>query len=256
MKAQSTTLAIAALTLWLVPSGGFAQGNSGKSRVTICHIPPGNPDAQSTLRVPEPALRGHESHGDVLGPCEGYGEGRRDEYDDSYGDEPRRAKKGKKKGRKEHGGGPDDDDTDDEFEAGDRADEAEETDEADSEYEESGPEETSRRAQRKMRREERRAGHIERREREQSDARAEGDSQTKESTASDDAGEAEADDAVTGTDDAQEAKARIEPKTRSGARSKRGTRPDAETDEPREEDQGFFRGMRRFFGFSEEEIEE
>ena len=145
MRARSITLAIAALTIWLVPSGGSAQGNSGKSRVTICHIPPGNPDAQRTLRVPEPALHGHESHGDVLGPCDVYSEARSDEYDDEFGDEPRRAKKGKKKDRKEH---------------------------------------------------------------------------------------------------------------RGGAHSKRSTRPDAEIDEPSEEERGFFRGMRRIFGFSEDENDE
>ena len=145
MKARSTTLAIAALTLWLVPSGVFAQGNSGKSRVTICHIPPGNPDAQRTLRVPEPALHGHESHGDTLGPCGVYSKVRSDENDDEFGDEPGRVKKGKRKDRKEH---------------------------------------------------------------------------------------------------------------RGGAHSKRGTRPDAETDEPGEEEQGFLRGMRRIFGFSEGENDE
>ena len=145
MKARSTTLAIAALTLWLVPAGGFAQGNSGKSRVTICHIPPGNPDAQHTLRVPEPALHSHESHGDVLGPCGVYSETRSNEYGDEFGDQPGWAKKGKKKGRKEH---------------------------------------------------------------------------------------------------------------RGAAHSKRGTRPDAETDKPSEEEHGFFRGMRRIFVFSEDGNEE
>jgi hypothetical protein len=145
MKVRSTTLAIAALTLWLVPSGAFTQGNSGKFRVTICHIPPGNPDAQRTLTVPESALHGHESHGDVLGPCGVYSEIRSDDYGDEFGDEPRRAKKDKKKGRKEH---------------------------------------------------------------------------------------------------------------RGGAHSKRGTRPDADINEPSEGEQGFFRGMRRIFGFSEGENNE
>ncbi len=149
MKVRSTTLAIAALTIWLVPSEGSARDNSGKSRVTICHIPPGNPDAQRTLRVPEPALHGHESHGDVLGPCGVYTDVRSGKYGDEFGDEPRRAKKGMKKGKKKD-----------------------------------------------------RKEH------------------------------------------------------RGGAHGKRSTRPDAEIDEPSEKQRGFFRGMRRIFGFSEDENEE
>ena len=35
-----------------------------------------------------------------------------------------------------------------------------------------------------------------------------------------------------------------------------GPRPDAEIDKPSEEEQGFFRGMRRIFGFSEDENDE
>ncbi|GAG39830.1 unnamed protein product, partial [marine sediment metagenome] len=78
MKARIVVLAIVSALFWLIPGGVVAQGNSGKNKITICHIPPGNPDKQRTMTVPEPAWRGHESHGDVLGSCERYG--------DDYGD--------------------------------------------------------------------------------------------------------------------------------------------------------------------------
>lgn len=44
-------------------------------KITICHIPPGNPDNPQTLSVSENAYRGHfdnngvSHHGDYLGPC-------------------------------------------------------------------------------------------------------------------------------------------------------------------------------------------
>ncbi len=94
MKIRTVALAIAALALWLVPSEALAQGKSGKERLTVCHVPPGNPDARSTMTLPEAAWPAHESHGDSLGPCDGYGV------------EERRAKRaGKKSSRKrDHAG--------------------------------------------------------------------------------------------------------------------------------------------------------
>lgn len=44
-----------------------ADPNTGK--VTICHIPPGNPNNQHTISVSQNALPAHEAHGDVLGAC-------------------------------------------------------------------------------------------------------------------------------------------------------------------------------------------
>lgn len=39
------------------------------SQVTICHIPPGNPDNKKTMTVPAGDVAGHLGHGDTLGPC-------------------------------------------------------------------------------------------------------------------------------------------------------------------------------------------
>jgi len=54
------------------PSGG---------KVTLCHIPPGNPGARHTIEVDPPAVAAHLGHGDTLGPCGG-GDGDDDEGDD------------------------------------------------------------------------------------------------------------------------------------------------------------------------------
>jgi len=44
--------------------------NDGKNKVTICHIPPGNPDNAHTITVGEPAVLTHMTkHGDTIGPC-------------------------------------------------------------------------------------------------------------------------------------------------------------------------------------------
>jgi hypothetical protein len=253
MKSRSVTLAIAVLVFWLVPSDSLAQGNSGKTRLTICHVPPGNPDARRTMTVPEPAWGAHESHGDTLGPCDGYSE----RYDDGYGADTKRAKKSKKKrGKKEYRGGSERGDVDDEIEVDDRADEREEIDEAESESEAEEIDETDERG----RRERRRADRHERRSRDRSEA-ATDTSQAEESAASDDAsdeevGDEEAGDAESGTVDAQEAEDRTASEPRAGGRGKRGAKLDAQTADPDEEERGFFRGMRQFFGFGGDESEE
>lgn len=38
-------------------------------KITICHIPPGNPSARRTLTVGEAAWSAHEGHGDHRGAC-------------------------------------------------------------------------------------------------------------------------------------------------------------------------------------------
>ncbi len=46
-------------------------------KVTVCHIPPGNPNARHTIKVDQPAVATHLGHGDTLGPC---GDGDEDEH--------------------------------------------------------------------------------------------------------------------------------------------------------------------------------
>ncbi len=40
-----------------------------EEKVTICHIPPGNPTAQQTITVGQSALKAHLDHGDTMGVC-------------------------------------------------------------------------------------------------------------------------------------------------------------------------------------------
>ncbi|WP_164008905.1 hypothetical protein [Pyxidicoccus trucidator] len=57
-----------------VPAGQGDEnpGNPlGVGKVTICHIPPGNPANAHTITVGLPALKAHTKHGDTLGACGG-----------------------------------------------------------------------------------------------------------------------------------------------------------------------------------------
>jgi hypothetical protein len=46
-----------------------AVGGDDEQQVTICHIPPGNPDNAHTITVGASAVPAHLAHGDTLGPC-------------------------------------------------------------------------------------------------------------------------------------------------------------------------------------------
>jgi hypothetical protein len=66
-------LAWAASAAPLQPSGSAqSQGAGygyGADKVTICHVPPGNPANAHTITVGAPAVPAHLAHGDTLGPC-------------------------------------------------------------------------------------------------------------------------------------------------------------------------------------------
>jgi len=48
-----------------------SSSSSSTEKVTICHIPPGNPGNAHTITVGSPAVRAHEAHGDFVdGSCE------------------------------------------------------------------------------------------------------------------------------------------------------------------------------------------
>ncbi len=48
----------------------FGEEISEKDRVTVCHLPPGNPEGRHSLIISKNALAAHLAHGDVLGSCE------------------------------------------------------------------------------------------------------------------------------------------------------------------------------------------
>jgi len=248
MQARSATLAIAALAFWLVPSASLAQGNSGKSRLTICHIQAGNREARRTLTISESAWSAHESHGDTLGPCDEFSDRTRETYGDDAGNDAKRAKKNKKAkkmDRKKSRSGSDGEAAGDDSEGDHRAKRSKDVDSGSDEPEANGADRRARREQRQAERRDR-----ERRIRDQADPRIE-DGQTAETTGSDESGEAKAGDAETGTDAAPAAEGRTGRKARAARRSQRATQPDAEA-APAEEP-GFFNDMRQFFGFGADE---
>ncbi|MCZ6651718.1 MAG: hypothetical protein O7D91_01640, partial [Planctomycetota bacterium] len=51
-------------------AGGTDCPEDSDGRVTICHIPRGNPDNAHTIRVSVKAVPAHLAHGDHCGPCE------------------------------------------------------------------------------------------------------------------------------------------------------------------------------------------
>jgi hypothetical protein len=54
------------LTLLCATSANLLAGQ----KVTICHIPPGNPGNAHTITVSENAVDAHLAHGDTLGECD------------------------------------------------------------------------------------------------------------------------------------------------------------------------------------------
>jgi hypothetical protein len=61
------------------------NGENDHSKITICHIPPGNPDNPQTISISESAWAAHEAHGDARGTCNGNDEDEdeEDEEDDN-----------------------------------------------------------------------------------------------------------------------------------------------------------------------------
>ncbi|MCH8970371.1 MAG: hypothetical protein IIA66_14790 [Planctomycetes bacterium] len=51
-------------------SSDSCADDDGDGRVTICHMPPGNPENAHTIRVGVTAAPAHLAHGDHCGPCE------------------------------------------------------------------------------------------------------------------------------------------------------------------------------------------
>ena len=66
-----------ALSMTLLAAVAASQpANAGADKVTVCHIPPGNPENAHTIVVGPTAVPAHLAHGDTLGECgSGGGEG-------------------------------------------------------------------------------------------------------------------------------------------------------------------------------------
>ncbi len=48
---------------------GAAHAGKGEKKVTVCHVPPGNPANAHTISVGESAVTAHLAHGDQVGEC-------------------------------------------------------------------------------------------------------------------------------------------------------------------------------------------
>lgn len=66
------------------PTPGATGTPEPDNQVTICHIPPGNPNNAHTITVGASAVDAHLAHGDYLGPCDG---GYYDNSDDGDSDD-------------------------------------------------------------------------------------------------------------------------------------------------------------------------
>ncbi|MFA5261414.1 MAG: type II secretion system protein [Candidatus Omnitrophota bacterium] len=56
---------------WLKTGCGSNYPLNGNNKVTICHLPPGNPSNEQTIEVSVNAVKAHLAHGDRLGDCAG-----------------------------------------------------------------------------------------------------------------------------------------------------------------------------------------
>ena len=65
---KKLTTAVTVVAVLMVPLAAFA---AGADKVTICHIPPGNPGNAHTITVGAPAVEKHvANHGDTVGACD------------------------------------------------------------------------------------------------------------------------------------------------------------------------------------------
>ena len=64
-----------------------ATAEEAEAAVTLCHVPPGNPDAAHTVTVGAPAVPAHLAHGDTEGVCEEEEEGEEEEGEEETEDD-------------------------------------------------------------------------------------------------------------------------------------------------------------------------
>jgi hypothetical protein len=46
------------------------DNKQSREKITICHIPPGNPENAHSIEIDIHAWPAHEAHGDVIGDCD------------------------------------------------------------------------------------------------------------------------------------------------------------------------------------------
>lgn len=67
MKKHIWLIAVALIALVLI---SFAtKDNTTDKKITVCHIPPGNPANAHDIVISVNALQTHLNHGDIIGGC-------------------------------------------------------------------------------------------------------------------------------------------------------------------------------------------
>ena len=69
MKTVLSALCWCCLCCLTVLALGVTTAHAGRSKVCICHHPPGNPENGHTICIGEPAVPAHLRHGDTMGEC-------------------------------------------------------------------------------------------------------------------------------------------------------------------------------------------
>lgn len=64
------TLAIGIVALATTLVVATPASAAKQEKVTICHVPPGNPDNAHTIIVGAPSVPAHLAHGDFVGACD------------------------------------------------------------------------------------------------------------------------------------------------------------------------------------------
>ncbi len=74
VKVLSAALLTGLISVRMPVAQAVERGSAGEDKVTICHVPPGNPANEHTISVGASAVPAHLAHGDSLGAC-GNGDG-------------------------------------------------------------------------------------------------------------------------------------------------------------------------------------
>jgi len=69
LSALAAVLLLGVLFIVSKPAQSNQVASTGNEKVTICHIPPGNPANAHSITVSINAVPAHLAHGDAIGQC-------------------------------------------------------------------------------------------------------------------------------------------------------------------------------------------
>lgn len=68
---KKLTLVFTLCVAFVLSITSTAKNDAQGEKITICHIPPGNPDNAHAITVSINAMEAHLAHGDSIGDCGG-----------------------------------------------------------------------------------------------------------------------------------------------------------------------------------------